>query len=257
MIKKLLQLFSIAFLLSSCVEIEHEIKLNKDGTGTITESTSMGAEVMQMMKAQGGESFLDAMNNEDAMKAKAKTYGEGVTYLKTEAFKRPDGGEGMRAIFEFKDINKVTFDPSSGMNDMQGQGQPKEEVDDSKKVSFIYKEGELVIDVPDEEEAEEEQENPFDPDNPQFAMMKEALSGMKISMGITFPGGIEKTDATFVEGNHITFMELDFDKVINDPKSLKAMGVLSNGGLKKMGDKIKTLKGIKGEVKEEIKVTLK
>lgn len=255
MIKKLLQLFSVAFLLSSCVEIEHEIKLNKDGSGTITESMSMSAEVMQMMKAQGGESALDSMQDKDAMNAKAKTYGEGVTYLKTETFKRADGGEGLRAIFEFKDINKVIFDPSSGMSDIQNQ--PKEEVDASKKVSFVYKNGELVIDVPDEEEPEEGQENPFDPDDPQFAMMKEMLGGMKISMGITFPAGIEKTDATFVEGNHITFMELDFDKVLGDPDSLKSLGALSNGGLKKMGDKIKTLKGIKAEVKEEIKVTLK
>ncbi len=114
--KKLLSLFALmmAFALTSCIEHHVVILLNKDGSGTITEETTLGAQaiaMMEQMAALGGEAAEDPfadMADEAKAKTNAASMGEGVTVKKVEKIDA-DGRKGGRVVYAFKDINTVRY----------------------------------------------------------------------------------------------------------------------------------------------------
>ena len=109
-------------LTPSCLEYETNITLNKDGSGTITEETVFNAEIIGMLEMgaqQGGQakSPLDALKDPEKAKAKAKDYGEGVTFVKIEEIAR-NGGKGVRVTYKFADINKISINPGEGLTNL-------------------------------------------------------------------------------------------------------------------------------------------
>lgn len=256
---------AIALVLPSCLEYETKITLNKNGSGTITEEMVLGAQaigMMEMAAAQGGNQgnpFAD-MKDEAKLKEKAASYGEGVTFLKSEEIKRDDGSKGVRVTFKFTDINKVKMDPASGIGElgnMKPGGEKAKPV--AENASFKYADGVLTISLPQPEAGEDapEEEPPAgNPGGQEMAMMAGMMKGMKISAKLVIPDGIDETNATFKDGDTITMVEMNMDEIMKNPG---AMGAIMGAGKdpEASARAMQKIKGVKTETKKEVTVKIK
>lgn len=273
-IKILLLLSAVVLVLTGCFEVETNIKLKKNGSGTMEEtmlfSQMLMMQMSQMGQAFGGEEESEANENPmydvEKLKAEAADKGEGVTYASSEAIER-DGKSGYKVIYNFKDINTLKYnnDPSKKMN-MPTMGMEDEESDEF--VRFQYKNGELIINFPveeddDSEEYDDDDVEEFDQEGLDDAvdemagmdeMMKQMFTDMKFKTTIEFEGGIKKTNATFVDGNKITLMEMDFNKVMENAEAFKTLGTLQSATPAEQKEAMKNLPGVKVETEEKITV---
>lgn len=270
-----------AAALSSCIEINETVNLKKDGSGTITEETLMGAQMSAMMDqlaALGGAAAGGDMFSEEAAKKRAESMGKGVTVAKVEKLDK-DGRKGGRVTFSFTDINTVTLslaDGASGLSAMAPQGaeagaaEAKEKAKEAAPVTFTYKEGVLTINnpVPTKEEADKAKES-VDSVVPKEAadagaegaqmqaMAMQMMQDMKMTMKVVVEDGIAETDATYHEGNTITLTDVDFGKLMKDPAMAKKLENLNLEDPAAMQEELKGIEGIKGETKPKVTVKLK
>ena len=105
----------LALFASSCIEQDNVIRVNKDGSGTITQTMLLSAEVLAMAAQGGGDPTADMADKEKAASLAAKM-GEGVTVESVEPYEK-DGRKGAKMVFAFKDINTVKFT----LNNMPGK----------------------------------------------------------------------------------------------------------------------------------------
>lgn len=263
---------ALALLMTSCIEHHVTIRLNKDGSGTITEETSLGGAMLamiQQMAALGGEGAEapdPAADMADKGKAeeKAKTMGEGVTVEKVEKIDDAQR-KGGRVVFAFKDINQVKYGFGDGLDDMGGDMAPGEEGAEpeakTEPMEFVYKDGVLTLknqalegDKPEEGEEEAGEE---EIDAAELAQAKQMLDGMKMSIKLEFPGGIEETNATHREGDVVTLMEMDMGKLLENPEAFAKLQKSNPETPAEMSEALKGVEGVKAEMNEELRVKLK
>ncbi|MFK7849534.1 MAG: hypothetical protein AB8D78_01030 [Akkermansiaceae bacterium] len=248
---------AVAVTLPSCLQNETTISLNKDGSGTIVEETTLGAQMMQMMTqfAQPGQPDpIEEMFAEKKAKEKATSMGEGVEYVKTEIFEK-DGKKGAKVHYKFADINKISVNPSDAVNDMQPDGAPAEEGDD-EAVKFAYADGKLKIIVPpadfDDMSMDDQLQDPQ-----QEAMMMQMMADMRLTLKLKIPSGIEKTTATHVEGDTITLFDVQVGKMFAQKDKLKEISETAKTDMDAAKAAFNKVDGIKVETKENATVTLK
>jgi len=266
--KKILTLFALmmAFALTSCIEHHVVIVLNKDGSGTITEETTLGAQAVAMMEQMaglGGEDAADPladMADEAKAKTKATSMGEGVSVKKVENIDE-GGRKGGRVVYAFKDINTVKYKFGDAVTEMgDGMKPPGGDVPEEKPMTFVYKDGVLKMANPDAgedgpksgEEAEEEEM-----DEQSLMMAKQMMGDMKMSLKLELPGGIAETNASHVDGNTVTFMEMEMAKLLEDPEKFKAFAKAKPESPAEMQEALKGIEGVKIEGNKEVTVKLK
>jgi hypothetical protein len=80
---------------------------------------------------------------------------------------------------------------------------------------------------------------------------------MKMSAKIVVESGIAETNATHRDGNTVTLMEMDFGKLMADPKVAAKMQKLNLQDAAALQEDLKNIPGIKGEEKEKVTIKLK
>jgi hypothetical protein len=263
-----------ALALSSCFQHESTVHLKKDGSGTLVEETRMGGQMLEMMSqfagGLGGEDAkpqdpLKDLLSEDKAKKRAAELGEGVTLEKIEPV-TVGTSKGARATYRFADINKLRISTEDSMKGVAAPGGPPEEVKpkaESKPIVFNYKDGVLTIvpnndknaEKPDAEKKAEAAQNLEDPQA--MAMMKQMFADMKMSVKLVVDGGIEETNATHREGDTITLMEMDMNKLMEKPENFKKLGEVDQNDPASAMEALKGIDGVKVEVKPEVTVKLK
>lgn len=249
--------------LSGCLEIDEVITLKKDGSGTITSEVVMGAQMVAMMEmgaAQGGggPNPLAGMLDEAQYKTKAAGYGEGVEFVKVEKVER-NGGKGAKVHYKFADINKVSFAPGGAMDEMGKDMAPPGAAPpaaDKQPLQFAYAGGKLTITFPDPPEGDAP-DVPEGADNPQMAQMAAMFKDMKMGAKLVVEPGIASTNATYVEGNTITMMDVNFGKILENPDGMKVLGKLNMKDRNKMEAALKGVKGVEIETQKTVNVKLK
>lgn len=251
--------------LPSCLENETTISLNKDGSGTVTEKTLFGAQMVAMFEQMAGfggpeagnESPLAKLQDEEAHKIRAEEMGEGVTFEKMEKLEE-NGKKGVRVTYKFKDINKLKAAPG---NSMEGMSDDVAEEDKSEPVKFTYEDGKLTFKMPQPEQEEESKDADPAADaemEGMAAMAKQMMGDMKMSMKLVVPSGIVETNATFHEGDTITLMEMNMAKVMEKDENFnKFMKLSNNSDQTKTLNALKDIEGVKVEAKPEVTVTVK
>lgn len=256
----------LALFTSSCLEHTSTIRLNKDGSGTITEETVFSAEASAMMAAQGGAGpdFADA-KKADAAAAKM---GAGVTVEKVEKIDK-DGRIGGRVVYQFKDINTVKYAFGDSMSDagkdMGPPGAPGDAPDgpgdkpEAPPMTFKYEGGVLTM-VNPEAKAKGDAEKPAEleePDPQSLAMMQGIFKDMKMSLKVEITGGIAETNATHVDGNTITLAEIAFGKLLANPEHLKKLNAMQDSGPAEIAAAFKDVEGLKIETKDTVTAKVK
>lgn len=256
--------------LSSCFQSETVIHLNKDGSGTLVEEMTLGAQMTAMMTQMaglGGEGEnakdpLVEMFSEEKAKAKVASYGEGVTFEKVEKIEA-DGKKGSRATYKFADINKLKINADGGVSGLKDMAPAAEEVDNaakkSKPVTFSYAVDKLTINLPQPEPSEKPAaaEAPKLEEDKQMEMMKKMLADMHFTVKLVADGGISETNATYAEGGTLTLIDMDFGKVVNNEAAFKKMQTLDQNDPDAFKTAFKDVDGLKIETKKEVTATLK
>lgn len=269
------------FGLSGCLQNETTITVKADGSGTVVEETMLGAQMAAMLGGLGGlgaepgaapEDPLAEMFSEDKAKEKAAKMGEGVSLVKVEKIDK-DGKKGGRVTYAFKDINKLKIGLDSGMDALEGPaaGMPggeeaiEEAEEASDPVQFQFADGKLTVVLPqpdkDGEAAEieipEKAEEKSPEDAQAEAMAKAMFADMKMAVKLVIEPGIKKCDATHVEGNTITLMEMNFGELLQDEKGMKLLDQMEDMKPEQAGKLLEGVKGVKFETKEKITVEMK
>jgi hypothetical protein len=204
--------------------------------------------------------------NEEELKEKAGELGEGVTYVSGEKIVTDDY-EGYKAVYAFKDIEKIRINQNPGEKVPSG---PQQEGPDAKSqkehITFIFTKGkpsELLIKLPEQKPEKKSDDDPEDqttppPDDQQaeamMDQMKGIFEGMKIAVAVEVEGKILETNATNREGTKITLMELDFGKMIQMPEAFKKFSLAQPETLEETKQFMKDIPGIKIEFNKEVKI---
>lgn len=250
--------------LSACLDVKSSVTVNKDGTGTIEETVSFGAEVKQMLGALGGGGQAPAgqpnpaqmlsviMPDKAKAEARAKALGEGVTVKSHEQIETPDGNTGVKVTYAFTDVRKVKYTPVSD----EGMGGVKPE-----PMTFALEGDTLTIKNPSDDEAGNKLEVPEIP-----AEMKELLpilaplyKGTRINVQVNAAGGIASSDATHQEGDSVTYLDIQVEKFVDKPDIFAKFIVAAEKKLSnaKAAELFKGVDGMKIEPKEVVTVKLK
>ncbi len=253
----------IALVLPGCLQSATTIHLNKDGSGTLVEQTTLGVQMMAMleqMSAIGGADAKDPvaeMFSPEKAKAKAATLGEGVTFEKSEPLDLK-GNKGARTTYRFADINKLKISTGDAMNNMSPPGGQAPEVPKQKPVSFAFAAGTLTITLPEPEKPAAPDPAAAPEENPQMEeMMKQMLGDMKMSMKLVVEPGIAETDATYRDANTITLVDVEMAKLLEKPDTLKKLSSAPKDNPAAAMELLKGLDGVKMETKKQITVKLK
>jgi hypothetical protein len=257
-----------AFALTGCFQRETTVRLNKDGSGTLTEETTLGAQALAMFAqfaAFGGGEAPDPvadMASEEKAKERAKSFGEGVTLEKAE----PIPGKGARLVFRFADINtlKLRTDDAmtSGMPKMPGADQAAA-AKESDPMTFKFADGVLTITPPKPDKADAEGvESPADLEqqmaNPEMeAMMTQMFADMRMSLKVVVEPGIAETNASHVDANTVTLMDVEMGKLMQNPENLKKLSKVDQQDPAAAMEALKAIEGVKIETKPEITIKVK
>ncbi|MFK7910764.1 MAG: hypothetical protein AB8F34_09175 [Akkermansiaceae bacterium] len=260
---KLLTFVSAAialFGLNSCLQVESTISVNKDGSGVVTETTMFGDQMKMMIEmaaAQGGANAknpLTKMMDKGKAEARAKKMGEGVELVSLEKIDA-DGKVGMKTVYKFSDINKLTYSPSSAIDMGNAPGGAAEKAKDGG-LTFKFAEGKLTIiqKKPDAPENGGDGDEVPEMDPQMLAMMQGMMKDMRITTKVKIEPGIAVTDASHVNGNVITLGDIQMGKIMAHPEKLKA---LQSGDFDKAKAALKGVEGVTFEDKESISVQMK
>ncbi|MES2922612.1 MAG: hypothetical protein V4819_13755 [Verrucomicrobiota bacterium] len=255
----------VALVLPGCLQSETTIHLKKDGSGTLVEQTTLGAQMMAMleqMSAIGGDNAKDPvaeMFSEEKAKAKAATLGDGVTFEKVEPLD-VKGNKGARTTYRFADINKLKMSTGDAMSNMSPMGDQAPEGAKQKPITFAYAGGTLTVTLPEPEKPAADAPKPIDvpEENPQMeAMMKQMLGDMTMSVKVVIEPGIAETDATYRNDNTITLVEMEMGKLLEKPDTLKKLSSAPKDNPAAAMELLKGLDGVKMETKKQVTVKLK
>lgn len=233
------KLFRISFVLvsflflSSCIRVETVIKVNKDGTGTITEKVMMSKVFADMMRSFG-ESFGSeeeqtkpfSLFDKEKLTSQAADYGEGVTYQSGKEISENDW-EGYSVVYRFTDISKIKLSTSQDDKVDTGMGPTPDEMEEEDKEEefyyFSFEKGKTPtltinrseIEFEEDEEETTEVEEMGEMDAMGNEMMK-MFEGMRFTMVVEVDGKISKTNASYKNGSSITLLDMDFDKMMKN-----------------------------------------
>jgi len=91
-------------------------------------------------------------------------------------------------------------------------------------------------------------------------MIKGMFAGMRMALKVKSASGIASTDASFVDGDTVTLMDIQMDKLFDNPAVLdKLSGLQNNPNMSPAAasEALKGIEGVRAEVKDTITIKLK
>lgn len=253
---------------AGCMEIETVVRVNPDGSGTITERLLMSNEIVGMMKEMAPEGQPVELFNEQELRDAAPGYGEGVVYVSATNVEA-EFGKGYEASYAFTDINRIRVgqDPGEKMPGGEAMGGDAEEGDFT---TFTMQPGypaQLMIHWPvDQDEPEtmgateessvEESAAEQTPEESEAAMemMKVAFKDMRMSMHVEVAGEVVESNATHLDGNRVTLVEIAFAEFLDSEEAMTVMASNSGQTVADMKELMRLIPGLKMEVEPEVSV---
>ncbi len=248
LILRLLVAGFVFVLLPGCMEVETVVRVHPDGSGIVREQILVSKTVVESMRAMaegfarfgGGEKDSDVdLLNERELRKNASRMGEGV-YLISAKKVVTASGEGYKAYYGFRDINKLRVNQNPGDKTSSDPGtQIQQSGQKEEFITFELVRGspvELIIRTTAGEDINlspgsrdhagppPDMEIPLK-DDPEAQLlmtkMKEMFKGFRVAMAVEVIGEIIETNATHRDGTRITLMELDFEKLLDAPEKFR------------------------------------
>jgi hypothetical protein len=207
-----------------------------------------------MLQGMSGEEEFSLLK-QDELAGEAEAMG--AKLVEAEAIEE-ENMSGYRARYEFSNINdlRLNQNPGETMPD-QVQGEETTEF-----IEFDLKKGNrpiLTIQFPETEaetegDARSQQQSPSSQD---IQTIKRFYQDMQISMKITFPDGIRRTNSSYRQGNTITLMEIDFGKIIENEEVFSEIMNENIESLEALKRYVERVEGLKAETVRPVEVVLR
>lgn len=257
----------VIMMLAGCFEGSTVVRLNADGSGTVSEKMMMTSETLAQMQSVGENSNKEkpgGMPEKETLEKKSGDYGEGVTFIGVHPV-RTKTHEGYEAVYAFSDINRlrVSRNPDKGTQaDSTSETAKKEK----QYVRFSFQKGSpsrllIMMDQDAEQQATSSPSVPpvsaSTPEQQKMmaGLMKQFFKGMRISLAVDIDGLVLGTNAMHRKGNRITLVEMDFDRLLAHPKQLAAFNALGpNPSANQMQKILRNIPGIRVEGQKEVEV---
>ena len=261
---RFLLVVAASFGLVSCFEMKSSVVVNKDGSATVEETVLIGAQLAAMMAQGGGqggpgEQLKGLMLDKESAEKRAKDLGEGVTVKSIEEVKSADGKTGNKVTFAVADIRKLKYKPNTP--DDKPEGEKKE----GDEMTFTLDGSTLTITNPESDKkkgdgAEKPKKSPEElaAMKGQMAMMKPMLAGMRMTVEVKAAGGIATSDASHQTADTVTYIDIQFDKLMENFDAFAEMMEGMDGmSMSDAAKKFEKVDGMKIEGKKVVKIDLK
>lgn len=251
-----LLLASVLLVLTGCMNSETVISIEKNGSGTITQTVIFDED---KKKNRSGE-FPEAKRA--VYEALTAEMGSGVELDKAE-YINEDGKYGTLIVYKFKDINKLRFSTQHLFGE-SAKDKPEDsfltfKLRNKKKIS------QLLIRIPKEEEkeakkgeaaaAKSEDTKTEEQKLQEKELMKQVFTGLRIALLIDVGTEIRKTSASIVDkkAGIITIYDMNYGELVNDDEGFELFMALEENE-KQNTEKLLEFDSMKMEPKEKIKV---
>ena len=281
--KKIVQKTAIILallILPGCFQVDTVIKVNRDGSGTVEEtmlvSKKLLAQMNEMMQGFAGKEGNNEKNKAQfpdiydpvKLKAKAAEMGSGVTYTSGKKI-ISDKFVGYQVVYAFTDINKLSLNQNRS-EDLTAPATIDDGSDKKpEKVMFRFSKGSpatLTIRQPEDasigkaakvEKPEVQTTEDKNLTGANVEQFKEMMGGLKFSMTVEVSGNIVQTNATHHEGSRITVMEMDFDKLLENPEQIARLNRLQPKSFEDVRELARNIPGMKVDLNKELVVKFK
>lgn len=222
-----------SFLFNGCLRSSMSVLVRKDGTAVVTDTLMLTPSTLKMWEEMAKatktplQTLLKEQWNDSAMYAEAPKMGPGVT-VRSVKFVRTSKGAGYVAIYDAKDIGTLSISKNAFHEHMNAS-------DPSKKSAPSYirftRSGQRITvnnmpltPEPRSDSAAAPSESEI---QQQLVMVKKFMKDLEIAIRIVVEPGIASTDATYVQQNTITMIDIPFNKIIarfeKDPSVFRIM----------------------------------
>jgi hypothetical protein len=157
-------------------------------------------------------------------------------------------------VYAFTDINKLRIDQNPG-DSMGGPGGAPE---GGRKdpVVFHFKPGQpaqLRISMP-APQFKPAKPGDAEPDDTTLQMMQQMLKDLKIVSVLEVGGTVSESNAEYRDGSRVSFLDVDFNKVLANPAKFKAMIKANPQTLEDAKKLIHGIEGVKIETAPEVTI---
>jgi hypothetical protein len=214
-----------ALLCSACFESTTILHVAGDGSGTLQQRTIVKKAALAQMRSfaalGGGKATLDPLS-EDQARSLAASLGPGVTMVSSTPIK-DDEGEGRESTYAFTDVSQLRVSeqpqPPGGVT-IRTQGFST----DSPTITLgLSREpnGNVVLHIIVPPPAIFAGPDGTGGINPavieQLQSMKGMLAGAHLLLAMEPTGQLVRTSSPYVDGQRVTLLEVDLDRVLADP----------------------------------------
>jgi len=267
---------ALCVVLWGCIENDTVVRVKPDGSGVIEETVMMSDSIMQSMQAfsegiggavAGGKDKAKSGDYDpvrEMMKqapGQAGQFGPDVKFLSAAPVKNGEMS-GYKAIYEFKDINKlmVNQNPGGKMDKSEdGKSEKKQEM-----IRFTLVKGPqstLTVTMPDsgkKEKDPKDAEARKDRNDPE-AMKEEGelFKGMRIRVAVRIDGTILETNATYRDKSELTLFDLQFGKLLENKALFEKFSAAQPKSVEEMKGLVKNIEGLKVELNNPVVVKFK
>jgi len=272
----IIALVMVMVLLSGCMQILQEVRVNRDGTGMMVETLKLSPMVAEFMEEFAQEmsdsegtnqegTSREGLFPEEQFRENAKEMGEGVEFVSREVKEFEGGMVGYEATYSIADIDKFILNPRTDEATME---KPSTDTPITFRLSRGTSSSTLTIKqhFPIEEGsiAEEEDEAPpaqgelSEADAEQVAQFAGMMKGMRMQIIIECGDEIENTNAEWWSRNRIVLMDFDAEELFSHPEKLQMLSQMQQSPSKEDFDNLlEGIEGIRFDTSEEIKVTFR
>jgi hypothetical protein len=266
---KRLFLFFLAIFLCGCFEIRQEIVVNKDGGGKIIETLMMSKSIIKQLN----EFFSDTSSSKkqksqemdiydkEKLKKDASNYGPDVKYVSSKKMSTKTK-EGYQVEYAFKNINDLKINQNPGG---KGPKAPGAKSTEEENITFKFEKGDpstLVVNFPAKAKAPKEKkkkgvEKDKEAEQKELEGVREMFKDFYVGITIRPEGEIVETDAAYRDGNRITILEMDFNKLLADEKQFESFAEKKPGTIEETKALLKNIPGFKIELNKKITIKYK
>jgi hypothetical protein len=235
-------------LLGGCFQSFTQIRLAKDGSGTVEERFLLANRFADMLRsvsvpepenpageavpgdsikpgqAQAPEAPADPQAVDlPRLRARAAEMGLGVELEKAEAL-RTAAGAGYLAVFRFTDINllELRFDPGRSLAEANGEqsGSPE-------PIRFRFTPGgsmawlDILLPSTEQDGQTAKPAGSGAADEATLHMLRQVYGDMKIRLALEVDGTITASNASYREGSTVTLLDLDFGLLLQDDEAFR------------------------------------
>ena len=252
-----------ALPLVGCFESGTVIKLKADGSGTIEQRLLLTDAATDQLKAfailGGGNTAGADPTSEAQARSLAESIGPGVTYVSSTPVKTAKG-QGRDSVYAFTDITQlhiseqprvpggVSLGPQSSQNSGQITFALTKQPDGTAQLRILIPRPDgLPIGVPGPNG------DVTPPSTQQIEMVKALLAGARLSVALEPEGTLVQTTSPFVDGNRVTLLDVDIDKIAADPNLAAKLQAPKTAD--EVKEALKNIPGLKINIDPEVTIT--